>query len=129
MTTLVGFVPRKRRNIELLLVVFALVISIAAYASVGLGADDKVPADIMTYGGDVVALGLISHVVVRLRAPYADPVMLPLALLLNGLGLAMIYRIDLANLADHGPHAETFAAQQLIWMTGGVGLFVAILAR
>jgi cell division protein FtsW (lipid II flippase) len=127
MTTLVGLVPRKRRNVELLLVVFALAISVAAYASVGLGTDDKVPADIVTYGGGLAALGLISHLVVRLRAPYADPVMLPLALLLNGLGLAMIHRIDIANLADHGPRAETFAAQQLIWMTVGVGLFVAIL--
>jgi cell division protein FtsW (lipid II flippase) len=127
MTTMVGFVPRKRRNIELVLVVFALVISIAAYASVGLGADDKVPADIVTYGGGLAALGLVGHVVVRLRAPYADPVLLPLALLLNGLGLAMIHRIDLANLADHGPHAKTFAAQQLIWTAFGIGLFVAVL--
>ena len=35
--------------------------------------------------------------VVRLVAPYADPVMVPIALLINGIGLVMIHRLDLAE--------------------------------
>jgi cell division protein FtsW (lipid II flippase) len=58
--------------------------------------------------------------VVRLVAPYADPVLLPVVAALNGLGLAVIHRLDLAE--DTGN-----ADQQLIWMTLGVLLFVGTL--
>ena len=62
---------------------------------------------------------------VRLVAPYADPVLLPVVAALNGLGLAVIHRLDLAYEAADQPHG--FAQQQLIWMTLGVVLFVATL--
>ena len=52
--------------------------------------------------------------------------MLPIVSALNGIGLAMIHRIDLANQADHAD-AKTFAGTQLVWMTIGVGLFIATL--
>jgi cell division protein FtsW (lipid II flippase) len=58
--------------------------------------------------------------VVRLTAPYADPVLLPVATALNGLGLAMIYRIDLASLTSH-------STRQLLWTTVGVVLFAGVL--
>ena len=63
---------------------------------------------------------------IRIFAEYADPILLPIVSALNGLGLAMIHRIDLANEAkDAG--ARTFAGTQLIWMTIGVALFVAVI--
>ena len=76
------------------------------------------PADIVSYGGWLAALIIAAHITVRLVAPYADPVLLPIVAALNGLGLAVIHRLDLA-LDTH------FARQQLVWMTLGVGLFVA----
>ena len=62
---------------------------------------------------------------VRIAAPYADPVLLPVVAALNGLGLAVIHRLDLAY-EDAGRRAG-FAQQQLIWMTIGVVLFIATL--
>ena len=59
-------------------------------------------------------------------APYADPVLLPLVAALNGLGLAVIHRLDLTYEAL-GRDNHTFARQQLIWMTLGVVLFIAVL--
>jgi cell division protein FtsW (lipid II flippase) len=88
--------------------------------------EGTVPADIVRYGGWLAGLCLGCHVVVRIVAPYADPVLLPIVSALNGLGLAMIHRIDLANLASD-PKAHTFARDQLIWMTLGVLLFAVVL--
>ena len=114
------FVHRQRRGAELFLLILSLVVGIGGYAAVGLGVDQKVPPGIVGYGGWLAALIIGAHVVVRLVAPYADPVLLPLVAMLNGLGLAVIHRLDLAT--DSG-----FAAQQLVWMSVGVGLFVGTL--
>ena len=53
------------------------------------------PADIVGYGGWLTALIVAAHVTVRIVAPYADPVLLPLVAALNGLGLAVLRRLDL----------------------------------
>jgi len=117
---LMQFVHRRRRGAELFLLVLALIVGVGAYAAVGLGNKGKVPPDIVSYGGWLAALIVVAHITVRLLAPYADPVLLPIVAALNGLGLAEIHRLDLA--LDHH-----FAAQQLVWMTIGVALFVATL--
>ncbi len=119
-SALMGFVHRRRRGAELFLLVLALVVGIGAYASVGMGVEGKVPADIVGYGGWLAALVIAAHVVVRIVAPYADPVLLPVVAALNGLGLAVIHRIDLAQ-------DESFSSQQLTWMTLGVILFIGTL--
>ncbi|MBM0123407.1 FtsW/RodA/SpoVE family cell cycle protein [Pimelobacter simplex] len=115
-----GFVHRRRRGAELFLLVLALVVGIGAYAAVGLGVDGEVPTNLIGYGGWLTLLVVAAHVAVRLVAPYADPVLLPVVAALNGLGLAIIHRVDLAK--DTG-----LASQQLTWMTLGVALFVATL--
>ncbi|MGH3331110.1 MAG: FtsW/RodA/SpoVE family cell cycle protein [Nocardioidaceae bacterium] len=118
---LMGFVHRRRRGAELFLLVMSLVVGIGAYAAVGLGVEGTVPADIIGYGGWLAVLCVIAHIAVRYLAPYADPVLLPVVAALNGLGLAMIRRTDLAE-------GTTYARSQLVWMTLGVLLFVAVLA-
>lgn len=123
---LLGFVHRRRRGAELFLLILALAVGIGAYAAVGLGVEGEIPADLFGYGGWLAVLIIACHVVVRLTAPYADPVLLPVVAALNGLGLAVIRRIDLAYEAD-GRSQHDFAQQQLIWMTLGVALFVATL--
>ncbi len=118
--TIMGFVHRRRRGAELFLLVIALVVGIGAYAAVGLGVEGTVPADIIGYGGTLAVLVVAAHITVRFTAPYADPVLLPVVAALNGLGLAVIRRLDLV--AD-----TSFAGRQLIWMTVGVVLFIVTL--
>ena len=62
-----------------------------------------VPADIVGYGGWLTALIVAAHVTVRVVAPYADPVLLPLVAALNGLGLAILRRLDLTYEAHRRP--------------------------
>ncbi|QCX26127.1 FtsW/RodA/SpoVE family cell cycle protein [Nocardioides jishulii] len=122
-SSLMGFVHRSRRGAELFLLILALAVGLGAYAAVGVGVNGEIPVNIVGYGGWLTALLLAAHVALRFLAPYADPVLLPVVAALNGLGLAVIYRIDLAR----GKEIGGLAQQQLIWMTLGVALFVATL--
>lgn len=83
-----------RRNTELALLVFAVVIPVFAYVNVGLAIDDKIPAGLLSYGLGLGLIAGVGHLVVRKFAPYADPLLLPLATLLNGIGLVVIWRLD-----------------------------------
>jgi cell division protein FtsW (lipid II flippase) len=123
---IMGFVHRRRRGAELFLLLLALAVGVGAYAAVGVGVQGEVPPDIIGYGGWLAGLTIAAHIAVRLVAPYADPVLLPAVAALNGLGLAVIHRLDLAY-EEAGRDNHTFAAQQLTWMTVGVALFVLTL--
>ena len=123
---LMGFVHRRRRGAELVLLIMSLVVGIGAYAAVGLGVDGTLPVNLFTYGAWLAALVIGCHVVIRMFAAYADPILLPIVSALNGIGLAMIHRIDLARQANN-PDANGFADAQLVWMTLGVLLFAVVL--
>lgn len=118
--------PQALRISELLLTGLAVVISAGAYALVGLGSEQTVPANVYQYAGWLAALALVLHLIVWWRARYADPVLVPLAVLLNGLGLAMIYRIDVAKTA--AGRESNAAVSQLIWMTLGIILCALVIA-
>ncbi|CAM5442792.1 FtsW/RodA/SpoVE family cell cycle protein [Streptomyces narbonensis] len=110
----------KRRGVELSLLVCAVLISVSGYAAVGLARSGAVPPDAVRYGAGLGLLALVAHLAVRFRAPYADPLLLPIAVLLNGLGLVLIYRLDLETPNDQA------AATQLVWSTLGVALFIVV---
>jgi cell division protein FtsW (lipid II flippase) len=117
-------VPPTRRGAELCLIVAAVVISMYGYAEVGLARHGAVPPGTAGYGLGLAGLALVAHVAVRACAPYADPLLLPIAVLLNGIGLVLIYRLDLEP--SLGPQA---APAQLVWSATGVALFaLAVLA-
>jgi cell division protein FtsW (lipid II flippase) len=126
-----GLVPRRGRGTELLLLLFAVGIATAAYVAVDLGALGRVPPNALAYLGGLLLLTGMAHLIVRRWAPYADPVILPIVVTLNGLGLAMIHRLDLAKAeaARQGGEAIPRAAApaQLTWMVVGVTLFVFVL--
>ncbi|HEY8721530.1 FtsW/RodA/SpoVE family cell cycle protein [Pengzhenrongella sp.] len=125
MATITPHRVRPGRNVELGLLGLALALGVAAYALVGLNVEGKLPANIYGYSAGMVVIGLGLHVVLRFRAPYADQVILPVAIALNGIGLAMIYRIDLAHAARGNPTA--FATKQLGWTAIGVTLAAVVL--
>jgi cell division protein FtsW (lipid II flippase) len=107
--------------VELSLIVAAVLISVYGYAEVGLARDGAVPPGAAGYGAGLGVLALLAHLAVRARAPYADPLLLPIAVLLNGFGLVLIYRLDLEP--SLGVRA---APAQLTWSTLGVALFIAV---
>ena len=121
--------PRKRRWAELALLVLALVVAVGAYAAIGLAHTGELPAELLTYGAGMTAMVGVTHLIIRFLAPYADPVLLPCAILLNGLGLALIHRLDLAELdgADEGESVLLHAPRQLAFAAVGVVLFVLVL--
>jgi cell division protein FtsW (lipid II flippase) len=116
-----------RRNTELALLLFAVVIPVFAYANVGLAIDDKVPAGLLSYGLGLGLLAGVAHLVVRKFAPYADPLLLPLATLLNGLGLVAIWRLDQSKLLQQIHVAGGKATNQLIYTAMGIALFAVVL--
>lgn len=120
------FVSRRRRGAELYLLVLGLILGVGAFALVGLGTQDEVPADIPVFGGVLAGMALAAHLVVRFTAPYADPVILPAVVTLNGLGLAMIRRIDVGRQVSYDAET-TFATQQLLWTALSIAAFVVTL--
>jgi cell division protein FtsW (lipid II flippase) len=60
---------------------------------------------------------IAAHVVMRKTAALADPLILPVAAILNALGLAAVYRL---SPQDYGP-------AQITWTLVGIGAFVATL--
>ncbi|TDT38320.1 cell division protein FtsW (lipid II flippase) [Streptomyces sp. BK208] len=115
----VARLPR-RRGVELALIVMAVLLSVFGYCNVGLARHGTLPPGAAGYGAGLGVLALLAHLAVRLRAPYADPLLLPIGVLLNGLGLVLIYRLDLETPGDRA------APTQLVWSTLGVALFIVV---
>ncbi|MFV0428291.1 MAG: FtsW/RodA/SpoVE family cell cycle protein [Arachnia sp.] len=110
-----------RRNVELLLIVMAQSFGLAGFALSHLAIYGDLPPNLGVVSAIWFGMGLVTHLVVRFRIRYADPLLLPISLLLNGLGLAMIYRID--QIPDP---VKTDAHTQLIYTAVGLALFVTV---
>ncbi|WP_329004658.1 FtsW/RodA/SpoVE family cell cycle protein [Kribbella sp. NBC_00709] len=126
-TSVIQIIPRTRRGVELLLLVIAVGVSVAAYVNIGVTVQNEVPASTGYYAAGISLLAVIAHLALRFRAPYADPVILPCAVLLNGLGVAMIHRVDLGLTAIGRTKGVPFAPQQITWTAVGVVLFLAVI--
>jgi cell division protein FtsW (lipid II flippase) len=124
--------PRGRRRTELLMLAFAVGVVLFAYASVGFGLNGKLPAGLAEYGLAFAVIVLIAHLAVRRFAPWADPLLLPLAALLNGLGIVMIYRLqESGRNGNPGIQISTISSStttsQVLFSALGVAAFVLVL--
>ena len=111
---------RRRSNTELGLLVLAVVIILCAYTLVGLARTDTVPPGLLAYGGAMAAMAIAAHLVSRRLARGADPLILPLGFMLNGLGLVMVHRLDFAEGSSRAP-------AQTVWTVVAVAAFIATL--
>jgi cell division protein FtsW (lipid II flippase) len=124
MTTVSSQAPRTGRNVELVLLLLAVGIVVLAYVNVSLGVNGTFPAGLATHGTGLLVISLAMHLLLRWRASYADPLLLPIVTLLNGLGLVMIYRLDLA---EGRSITEGLALRQLTWSAVAVAIAATVL--
>src|ERR1700742_2047132 len=122
--------PSTRRGTELFLLAFAAVLVTAALVLVEANQEQSLTMQVVYYGVAYLALFGVAHFAVRKWAPYADPLILPCVALLNGLGLVMIYRIDLAK-AEAALQTESewenAVPKQILWTAIAVAMFLAVL--
>lgn len=115
------------RWIEALLLVFAIVLGLGGFVLTAINRTGDSPGQILQLGGALVIISLIVHMWVRWTAPWADPVLLPAAVALNGIGLAMIQRLDLSYARSEDTVQYIVGFKQAMWTGIGVILFCGVL--
>ena len=129
-TTLTGTVrvklrvPAKLRNLELLLILMACGINAAAIAIVQLGVNGALDSSILTLGLGLTVLVIAMHIALRIFAVEADPFILPISTVLNGLGIAMIYRLDLAKGFSGW---ESAGIRQILWTAVAIAISIGVI--
>ncbi len=98
----------------------AVVATAGAYVLASLGTTAEIPVNLGPFLLFVLGLFLVAHIAVRRYAPEADPVLLPIAALLNGIGYVVIAGLDARG-------RESFAAAQATWTAIGVVAFCTAL--
>jgi len=134
--------PVRRRSTELWMLLFAFGIVALAFASTAFSLKGQHPSTIFEYMVAFVVVIGAAHLAIRIWAPYADPLLLPIATVLNGLGIVMIYRLNQAGRSGNdGTHSVTGAltpistlsssatSTQIIYTVLGVVIFVLFLWR
>ncbi len=105
-----------RRRTELGLIILAVLLTAGLYTLASLGKAGSLPANIGPFLGIICGLLLLAHLGMRKLAPYADPILLPTAALLNGVGYVFIARLD-----------RHLAGLQALWTAIGIGAFLITL--
>lgn len=106
-------IARRRRGVEFGLLLLAAAITISAYVLASLGYKSSIPARIWPFLGFVLGLLLIAHLAIRRLARGADPMLLPTAAFLHGIGYVMIARLS-----------DRWAGLQATWTLVAVVAFI-----
>ncbi|MET9321148.1 FtsW/RodA/SpoVE family cell cycle protein [Streptomyces sp. NPDC003038] len=105
---------------------FVVAIAVFGHAGAGLGMNGELPPDLTGFAISLTLLSLVGHLGVRRFAARADPLILPLAMLLTGLGLVLLHRLDQGYIERYGSDAN--APGQLMWTVVGVAACLLVLA-
>ncbi|MCP2326119.1 cell division protein FtsW (lipid II flippase) [Hamadaea flava] len=122
---------RRARRTELILLVLGMIVVVGYLAAAEANLLDTITPDFWVPAGILGVIYAAMHVVIRVRAPYADPVILPVVATLNGLGVVFLRRLDLGR-AKTGERADLsiFAGEggrQLLWTAIAVAMAAALL--
>ena len=111
---------RPGRSRELLMLLLAGTVTLLALISAELGQGNTATIEMLwILGGFILVFG-VAHAILRFLAPWSDQVLLPVVAALNGLGLVMIHRLDMAN-------GTSLVRSQVMWTVLGVAMFVAVM--
>jgi cell division protein FtsW (lipid II flippase) len=124
-----------RRSTELTMLVFVFGVVAFAFANVAFSLKGQHLSTFVEYLTAFAVIMGAAHFAMRRWAPYADPLLLPLGALLNGLGIVMIYRLHEAgrngNPSPSGTPLITLSSSavtmQIVYTVLGIGCFVAFL--
>ncbi|AKK07511.1 FtsW/RodA/SpoVE family cell cycle protein [Corynebacterium testudinoris] len=109
-----------RRTEMGLLILAALLLSVTL-ANLELSQGNALTTDVLWLIGGFIVVFSAAHIALCIFAPHADQIILPVASALNGLGLVMIYRLDIAK-------GTSMANRQIMWTLVAIVLLIAVLA-
>ncbi|MFD8599352.1 FtsW/RodA/SpoVE family cell cycle protein [Kitasatospora sp. NPDC059646] len=95
-----------RRNVELGLLALAVTVCLAGWGAASLALRGALPPGLLPYGTGLTALTAVLHLAVRRFAPYADPLILALAVLFTGFGLVLLDRLDYSYAIWHAAKGD-----------------------
>ncbi|MDO5645818.1 MAG: FtsW/RodA/SpoVE family cell cycle protein [Dermabacter sp.] len=127
MATVISYQARTRRTVHLVLLLIAFAVGLGANLLVDLGRTEQIAPDTWWQVGGVGLIALGVYIAATIRVPYADPLLIPIALLLNLIGLASIKSVDIAY-DLYTSWGSGFASRQIMWaMIGLVACAVVII--
>jgi cell division protein FtsW (lipid II flippase) len=126
--------PTRRRSTELWMMLFAVGVVLFAFLNVVGNLKDQHLSSVFEYMVAFLGIVLVAHLAIRFWAPYADPLLLPIATVLNGLGIVMIYRLNQVgrdgNPGNGGPIttlSRSATTTQIVYSVLGVIVLVVFL--
>ncbi|HJG42713.1 FtsW/RodA/SpoVE family cell cycle protein [Corynebacterium phoceense] len=108
------------RGTELGLLLLATVVFSFILVALELSQGNSLTTELFYLIGGFVGVFAVAHIALSFLAPWADQIMLPIVAVLNGMGLIMLARLDLAN-------GWGLASRQIMWTIAGIVLFVLVL--
>jgi cell division protein FtsW (lipid II flippase) len=112
-----GLLTNARRRNELGLFIVGALVIFFGFVLVSLARSNSLPHNTILFVVGLIVAIVAIQAINRRYIPDADPVLMPLALLLNGIGYIMISRLD-----------PTAAGQQLAWTVIGIVVYGVVVA-
>ncbi|MDN6407438.1 MAG: FtsW/RodA/SpoVE family cell cycle protein [Corynebacterium casei] len=106
---------------ELSLLIMAAAVFTITLVSLEFSQGNALTTEVLWIIAGFLGVLLGAHIVLCFLAPHSDQLMLPIVAVLNGIGLLMLARIDLAQ-------GWSLTSRQVMWTIVGLVLFAAVLA-